>query len=335
MPADAPPEPVYFALEIDDRKVHGITYRSTHRTKRAKLRLDTDGDGLLSDEREYIGTWLSVFRLQTIYEFGPVSIRHTGNGSKASRFYIGCADGKYVILYATHYREGQVKLDGRTHKIALVDCNYKRNMAEMPGSSSISKAGRGNCTFPAPRRMERTYPCRSSRSYRPPGRPSIRASSSSPEAIIARTRGEYLQTMHKVTAEPAPEANSEWKSKTTSAHSKSAKTRPGTQSTNTLAVCVSLSCISRRVALWRFYVTKSKARLSPDWRSSSYRSIPPHSYRLPSSYSYDCCQVISSPFLSQDKYFFDWLNDSLAYRMPSAMLFNNNFTNRSSSFLLL
>jgi len=124
VPADAPPDPVYFALEIDDRKVHGIVYRSTHRTKKAKLRLDTDGDGLLSNEREYIGTWLSIFRLSRVYEFGPVSIKHTGNGSRASRFYIGCNDGKWIILYATHYREGQVKLDGRPYKIALVDCNY-------------------------------------------------------------------------------------------------------------------------------------------------------------------------------------------------------------------
>jgi len=124
VPADAPPQPIYFTLDLDDRKVHGITYRSTHRTKRAKLRLDTDGDGLLSDEREYVGTWLSIFRLQTVYRFGPVSIKHTGNGSKASRFYIGCNDGQWITLYATHYREGTVKLDGRTYKIALIDCDY-------------------------------------------------------------------------------------------------------------------------------------------------------------------------------------------------------------------
>jgi len=36
--------------------------------------------------------------------------------------------------------------------------------------------------------------------------------------------------MHKVTAEQAPQANTEWKSKTTSAHSKSNRTKPGTQS---------------------------------------------------------------------------------------------------------
>ena len=143
VPPDAPPEPVYFTLEIDDRKVHGIVYRSTHRTKKAKLRLDIDGDGLLSDEREYIGTWLSIFRLSRVYEFGPVSIKHTGNGSKASRFYISCNDGKWIILYATHYREGQVKLDGRTYKMALVDCDYngKYNDAFVPPAKSSREPG--------------------------------------------------------------------------------------------------------------------------------------------------------------------------------------------------
>jgi hypothetical protein len=156
-PADAPPKPVYFALDIDDRKVHGITYRSTDRTKRAKLRLDTDGNGLLSDEKEYIGVWLSIFRFQTIFEFGPVSIKHSGDGSKASRFYIGCADGKYVILYATQYRAGRVELGGAYRKIALVDCNYNgryndvlvppvRNNRE-PGCDSIAIDLDGNSKF--------------------------------------------------------------------------------------------------------------------------------------------------------------------------------------------
>ena len=157
VPADAPPEPVYFALDIDDRKVHGITYRSTHRTKRAKLRLDTDGDGLLSNEREYVGTWLSIFRLQTIYAFGPISIRHTGDGAAASQFYLHCSDGRYVILYATRYCEGRVKLDGRTYEMALVDCDYNgkyndvlvppvKNSRE-PGCDSIAIDLNGNSKF--------------------------------------------------------------------------------------------------------------------------------------------------------------------------------------------
>ena len=138
VPADAPPDPVYFALEIDDRKVHGIAYRSTDRTRQVKLRLDADGDGLLSDEKQYIGTWLSIFRLQRVYAFGPVSITHTGGGSKASWFYVHCSDGKWITLYPTRYREGRVELNGRSYRVALVDCDYngKYNDAFIPPARS-------------------------------------------------------------------------------------------------------------------------------------------------------------------------------------------------------
>jgi hypothetical protein len=157
VPADAPPEPVYFALDIDDRKGHGIIYRSTDRTKRAKLRLDTDGDGLLSDEKEYVGTWLSIFRFSRVYAFGPVTIKHSGEGSKTSQFYLHCSNGRFVILYATRYREGQVKLDGRVYKIALVDCNYNgryndvlvppiKNSRE-PGCDAVAVDLNGNSKF--------------------------------------------------------------------------------------------------------------------------------------------------------------------------------------------
>jgi len=156
VPADAPPEPVFFTLDIDDRKVHGITYRSTHRTRKAKLRLDTNGDGLLSDEREYIGVWLSIFRMTRVYEFGPVSIKHAG-GSKTSQFYVGCNDGWWIILYQTRYLKGRVKLDGRTYEIALVDSNYNgrhndvlappvKNSRE-PGCDSIAIDLNGDSKF--------------------------------------------------------------------------------------------------------------------------------------------------------------------------------------------
>jgi hypothetical protein len=138
VPSDAPPDPRYFTLEIDDRKVHGIAYLSTGRGGKAKLRIDADGDGSLSNEREYVGTWLTMFRIQRVYEFGPVTIKHTGDGSKASWFYVGCTDGKWVSLYQTRYCEGRVELDGRTYKIALVDCNYngKYNDAFVPPAKS-------------------------------------------------------------------------------------------------------------------------------------------------------------------------------------------------------
>ena len=157
VPADAPPDPVFFALDIDDRKVHGIVYRSTHRTRKGKLRLDTNGDGLLSDEREYVGVWLSIFRMTRVYEFGPVSIKHTGGGSKASQFYVGCNDGWWIILYQTRYMKGRVKLDDRTYEIALVDSNYNgryndvltppvKNSRE-PGCDSIAIDLNGNAKF--------------------------------------------------------------------------------------------------------------------------------------------------------------------------------------------
>ncbi len=157
VPSDAPPEPVYFTLDIGDRKVHGITYRSTHRTKKAKMRLDTNGDGLLSDEREYVGTWLRMFQLQRVYAFGPVLIKHTGDGAEASQFYLHCADGRQVILYTTRYREGRVKLDGRTYKIALIDCDYNGKYNDVlvppvkssrePGCDAIAIDLNGNSKF--------------------------------------------------------------------------------------------------------------------------------------------------------------------------------------------
>ncbi|UCF16074.1 MAG: hypothetical protein JSW59_01165 [Phycisphaerales bacterium] len=124
IPDDAPPEPVYFTLEIGNRNVHGITYRSTDRTRSVKLRLDTDGDGLTSDEKEYTGTWLSIFRLTRTYQFGPVSTGRSGDSSGTGWCYIHCSNGQWLMLYPARYREGQVELDGRTHKIALVDCDY-------------------------------------------------------------------------------------------------------------------------------------------------------------------------------------------------------------------
>ena len=74
-PADAPKEPVYFVVRVGDKDIHGITYRSISPNRLVKLYLDTDGDGLFSDEKEYPGTWLSIFRLTMTYLFGPVSTR--------------------------------------------------------------------------------------------------------------------------------------------------------------------------------------------------------------------------------------------------------------------
>jgi len=123
-PADAPKEPVYFTFQVGDKDIHGITYRSISPGKQVKLYLDTDGDGLFSDEKEYIGTWLSIFRLTRTYLFGPVSSRNSDTVIKAGQFYAECSDGERITFRPAFYRRGQVDLEGRTYEIALIDTDF-------------------------------------------------------------------------------------------------------------------------------------------------------------------------------------------------------------------
>ena len=59
-PPDAPREPVYFVVHAGDREIQGTAYRSTRPGGPVLLLLDTDGDGLWSDEKAYVGrqVWL-------------------------------------------------------------------------------------------------------------------------------------------------------------------------------------------------------------------------------------------------------------------------------------
>jgi hypothetical protein len=123
-PADAPKEPVYFVVHAGDRDIHGITYRSIRSNKQVKLYLDTDGDGLFSDEKEYVGTWLSIFRLTVTYLFGPVSARHGDTETKAGQFYAECSDGKNITFRPAFYRRGQVVLDGKNYQVGLIDTDF-------------------------------------------------------------------------------------------------------------------------------------------------------------------------------------------------------------------
>jgi hypothetical protein len=123
-PADAPREPVYFEVRVGDKNVHGITYRSINPGRKVKLYLDTDGDGLFSDEKEYVGVWLSIFSLTRTYQFGPVLTRQPGSGAGGSSFYARCSNGEWLTFYSVSYRRGRVVLDGRTYEIALVDADF-------------------------------------------------------------------------------------------------------------------------------------------------------------------------------------------------------------------
>jgi len=123
-PADTPKEPVYFVVRVGDRDIHGITYRSISDNKSVKLYLDTDGDGVFSDEKEYVGVWLSIFRLSRTYQFGPVSTQQADSGIKGGSFYASCSNGQWLTFHPVFYRQGKVVLDGRTYEIALVDTDF-------------------------------------------------------------------------------------------------------------------------------------------------------------------------------------------------------------------
>ena len=72
-PADAPAEPAYFRVRVGDKYIHGVTYRSVRDSRFVKLFLDTNGNGLFSDEREYLGSWMKMIRITMTYYFGPVA----------------------------------------------------------------------------------------------------------------------------------------------------------------------------------------------------------------------------------------------------------------------
>lgn len=123
-PADAPKEPVYFVFQVGDKDIHGITYRSISPQRQVKLYLDTDGDGLFCDEKEYIGTWLSIFQLTRTYLFGPVSTRNGDTVTKAGQFYAECSDGERITFRPAFYRRGQVIIEGKAYEIAVIDTDF-------------------------------------------------------------------------------------------------------------------------------------------------------------------------------------------------------------------
>ncbi len=138
VPADAPRNPAYFAIWVGDREVPGITYRSTRPPGPVKFSLDTDGDGLLSDESQYVGTWLRWLYPYNTFQFGPVYLRQGARHAGGDTFYVQCSGGQWLTLHTAFYREGRVTLNGRGHKIALVDQNFDGyfNQSFLPPAAS-------------------------------------------------------------------------------------------------------------------------------------------------------------------------------------------------------
>jgi RNA polymerase sigma-70 factor (ECF subfamily) len=124
MPPDAPQEPVYFVVRAGNREIQGTTYRSTRPGGPVLLLLDTDGDGLWSDEKAYVGRLLWPRPLYVTYEFGPVFLRQGRTEPGGDAFYADCSNGEWLTFWPAFYREGKVVLEGKTHRVVLVDADF-------------------------------------------------------------------------------------------------------------------------------------------------------------------------------------------------------------------
>jgi RNA polymerase sigma-70 factor (ECF subfamily) len=123
-PPDAPREPVYFVVRAGDREIQGITYRSIRSPGEVMLILDTDADGLWSDETTYVGRRLWAYPTTATYEFGPVFLRQGATEPTGESLYAQCSNGQWLTFWPAFYRDGTVTLDGKTYRIGLVDSDF-------------------------------------------------------------------------------------------------------------------------------------------------------------------------------------------------------------------
>ncbi len=124
VPADAPREPAYFVIPVGEREIPGVMYRSIRPPGEVVFWVDTDGDGLLSDERRNVGVRQTIFTLSMTYQFGPVYLRQGDTSPGGDVFYVQCTNGEWFTLWTAFYREGQLLLNGRTRRVALVDLDF-------------------------------------------------------------------------------------------------------------------------------------------------------------------------------------------------------------------
>ncbi len=109
----------------------GVTYRSIRLPGDVMLYLDTDGDGLWSDEQAYVGRRLWVFAMTATYEFGPVYLKQGRHEPGGEAFYAQCSDGRWLTFWPAFYRDGAVLLNGRTYRISLVDSDFDGRFNEV------------------------------------------------------------------------------------------------------------------------------------------------------------------------------------------------------------
>lgn len=116
-------QPRYYEIESGNKPVLMVADFSQ---KLVRLCIDTDGDGIFSDERCYTArvskeTPVSGSR----QHFGLISLLSRDSAGKANDgFYVECfrEDARgLLILHPVFVRTGRVRLDGQTYRVAVVD----------------------------------------------------------------------------------------------------------------------------------------------------------------------------------------------------------------------
>ncbi len=117
--------PCYYEMNSDDRRIPLVVNLSG----RPALCLDTNGDGVLSQERRFAATRVRETEVSSnSWRFGPMSLASQDNSSNADgRFYVNCyrvdAPGP-LTTFPVFFRTGKLRLDGRTYRVAVVDGDY-------------------------------------------------------------------------------------------------------------------------------------------------------------------------------------------------------------------
>jgi len=117
--------PCYYVMKSADKQVLLVMNLST----KPRLCVDTDGDGVLSEEQCYaavdIRKWMAT---SNSWRFGPILLAsEEGASETGGSFYVECYRGDVLgplALFPAFFRTGKVRLAGRTYPVAVVDGDY-------------------------------------------------------------------------------------------------------------------------------------------------------------------------------------------------------------------
>jgi len=117
--------PCYYQIRSGGKRVPMVVNLST----RPSLCLDTDGDGILAQERCYAVTCIPLAKASSSsWRFGPISLV-SDNGSRRidGRFYVNGHRGDappWLTACPAVFRTGKLRVAGQTYQVAVVDGDY-------------------------------------------------------------------------------------------------------------------------------------------------------------------------------------------------------------------